>query len=109
MGAREVILRSTRTAGNSRFLQASMTDDGDLVISGQDLGDEVERIFGVREYEWTWTVRSSDVPELATALGTPSGVLEALTAQFSGDGAAGLKAFLEEHQVPHEVWSRLGD
>ena len=47
--------------------------------------------------------------DLLRALGASSDPLSALEEQFSGDRAAGLKAFLEEHDVPHEVWSRVGD
>ena len=104
-----VELRNVSEACNLRRLTASLDRDGDLVIEGLDAGDEVERFFGFREYEWIWTIRAEHVPGLLRALGASSDVLSALEERFSGDRAAGLKAFLEEHDVPHEVWSRVGD
>ena len=104
-----VELRHVSEANDSRRLTASLGPDGDLVIEGLDAGDEVERIFGFREYEWVWTIRARHVPRLLRALGASSDVLSALKERLSGDRAAGLKAFLEEHDVPHEVWSRVGD
>lgn len=109
MSGATVVLRDIREPRDTRYLTATVTDKGDVVFEGQDLGDGVERVFGVREYEWIWTVRVSDVPKLTAALGGPADVLLALEAQFSGDNAAGLKSFLDAHEVPHETWSRLGD
>ena len=86
-----------------------MAAGGDLVIEGQDLGDAVESYFGVREYEWIWTIRARDLPSLLNALGPSSDVLAGLSERFSGDNAADLKSFLDSHDIPHEVWSRMGD
>jgi hypothetical protein len=98
-----------RDALGTRRLEASLTEAGDLLIEGHDLGKGVEEFFGYREYEWDWTVRAGDIPALLTALGEDSDVLTALSRRFSGDQAAGLLSFLEEHGVPHESWSRTGD
>jgi hypothetical protein len=46
---------------------------------------------------------------LLRALGSSSDVLSSLSDRFSGDKAAGLKTFLDSHDIPHETWSRLGD
>lgn len=86
-----------------------MTPEGDLVIDGWDFGDGVERALGVREYEWTWTVRALHVPRLLQALNTPGDVLSALEQRFSGDAAAELGTFLESQGIPSERWSRYGD
>ena len=109
MTVKSVVLRDVRDAQGTRHLQATLTDMGDLVIEGQDLGDGVEQIFGVREYEWIWTIRARDLPSLVGAMGATSNVLAMLSERFSGDNAAGLKSFLDSHDVPHEVWSRMGD
>ncbi len=109
---RKVVLRNTRGADDWRYLSASLSENGTLLIEGQDLGSGVEAHFGrgEREYEWAWTIRPQDVPKLALALGVKTeDVLEGLAAEFSGDAAAGLKLFLDAGSIPHEVWSRVGD
>lgn len=124
---KRVILRNTCDRLGTQFLSVLMTDFGDVVVEGQDVGDGVEDCFGagVREYEWSWTVRKADVRRLAKALKVPSGflgplkgwfsnkpaktVLDELETQFSGERSAGLHRFLETHRIPFESWSRLGD
>lgn len=110
---RQVVLRQTRDRDGSRHLGACLEPGGDLLMEGQDLGDGVEAHFGAgcREYEWCWTVRAADLPALLDALEQPPGTdpLVALAGRFSGERAAGLKAFLEQHEIPHETWSRVGD
>ena len=34
--------------------------------------------------------------------------MEALADRFSGDAAADLKTFLDEQQIAHDTWSRVG-
>lgn len=104
-----VVLRRVKDADGTRFLGASLTADGNIVIEGQDLGDGVERFFGVREYEWIWTIPAASVPALLAALGVADNPLAALQAQFSGENAALLDPFLEANGISTERWSRLGD
>jgi hypothetical protein len=104
-----VVLREERSKTDIRHLSAGYASNGDLRIEGQDLGDGVQRIFGCVEYEWVWTIRAADLPKLAEALGVTSNLLEALAANYSGDNAAHLGAFLKEYGVPFEAWSRIGD
>ena len=105
-----VTLRDSRDGDGARFLEARLDPNGELIISGQDLGPGVEAVFGegAREYEWTWTIGSPDVARLAQALGGGE-VLALLAARFSGDAAAGLARFLDEAGVPRRTWSRVGD
>lgn len=107
MTGKSAVLRSERGSGDSRHLEASLTPEGDLVIEGQDLGDTVEKYYGFREYEWIWTIRAGDIPILLKALGVASDVLSALNQRFNGNNAADLKALLDSHEIPHEVWSRM--
>jgi hypothetical protein len=105
-------LRDTRDASGSRKLWAEQaTPDGDVVIHGVDHGDGVEQVFGegFREYEWVWTIRAAEVPKLLAALGATGPVLAALGERFSGDNAGGLSEFLDEHGIPYEAWSRMGE
>lgn len=110
MSTRHVVLRNQHDAdGGWRHLDATVTAKGDVCIEGQDVGDEVERLLGAREYEWAWTIRAQHVPALLAALNATDGVIAALKRRFSDDQAAGLKSFLDEHDIPHESWSRMGD
>lgn len=105
----EIVLRDTRDADGSRRLTARLDRNGDLLIEGQDLGDGVERAFGVREYEWTWTVAAADLSTLRAALGIDDDLLPALQRRFGGTAAGGLGRFLEAHAITYSGWSRTGD
>lgn len=105
----KTVLRRMRDEGGTRYLGAYVDEKGDLIIEGQDLGPAVERILGVREYEWVWTVKRDQLPLLARELGGVSDLLKALEQRFSGDAAAGLHDFLREKKIPFDFWSRRGD
>ncbi|MEU5879880.1 hypothetical protein [Spirillospora sp. NPDC047279] len=102
-----------RDENGTRHLSARLTDDGDLVIEGHDLGRGVESFGpGLREYEWVWTVRAEHVPKLAEVLeaGPGEAILAVLQRTCSGDDASRLSALLGRGKpVPAERWSRLGD
>ena len=107
---KHIILRDIRESGDMRHLEARLNDSNDLVIAGQDIGDTVQELLGGREYEWAWTIRAQDLPRLLTVLSAADGdVLAALGRRFSGNDAANLGSFLEENEIPHERWSRVGD
>lgn len=109
MNTTHVILRRVEDADGSRLLEASITVEGDVLIQGYDFGDGVERVFGVREYEWAWTIPAATIPALLRALGTTDPVLIALKERFSGDNSALLGPFLDANGIPTDRWSRLGD
>ena len=111
MKHRSVALRDVRDEQGIRFLGASFAADGTLTIEGHDIGDGVERFFGPgnREYEWVWTIQAQHLPQLATALGANDDLLAAMAARFTGDRAADLQPFLDEHGIPYDHWSRVGD
>ena len=109
MTTSHVVLRDVKDADGSRLLQASLTPGGDIVIEGWDFGAGVERVFGVREYEWVWTIPAASVGALLHALQATSDVLTALKDRFSGENAAELGAFLEAHGIETDRWSRVGD
>lgn len=106
---RLVVLRDEKSGSDLRHLSAAYTQDGDLVIEGQDLGDGVEAVLGCREYEWTWTIAKSDLAHLADALVVKSNLLDALKRRYGGDSADQLLPFLNEHKIPYKVWTRIGD
>jgi hypothetical protein len=110
MNHQSVILRDTHDALGSRQLSASLAADGTLTFEGQDIGKGVEQVFGDGniEYEWVWTVQPEHVPQLRFALNAGDDVLSALAARFSDDAAAELYAFLNDHKIPYDSWSRIG-
>lgn len=112
MSARRAVLRSERYAQNAYTLSAMIDDGGTLVIEGQDLGDAPERFWGSREYEWRITIRAEEVGLLVAALGGVPGrddPLDLLAARFATDERYAGRTFLEEHRVPFDFWSRVGD
>ncbi|MEO1901456.1 MAG: hypothetical protein ABGX87_06865 [Alcanivorax sp.] len=106
---KSVMLCEERRPGDYRFLGATLEKNGDLVFEGQDLGQGVRDAFGCAEYEWRWTVKASAVHVLRNALGKRGNVLDLLKKHFGGANTAGLRSFLEEHEIPFESWSRIGD
>ena len=106
-------LRSEVSGRDRRSLWAVVTLDGDLRIEGQDLGPEVERIFGAgqNEYEWDVVVRAANVPQAVVALGGAPGddVLTLLQQRYSGRSASEVERRLEAACGPTEFWSRIGD
>jgi hypothetical protein len=113
MKSRTVVLREERSPKGSRSLLARIGKSGDLRIEGQDLGSSVEEFWGVglREYEWTITVRAAQLQQLIAALGGIDGddVLSLLAARCSENERYASKDFLEERGVPVEFWSRVGE
>ena len=104
-----VVLRDTRDEGGTRYLEASIGSNGDLIFSGQDLGPGVEGFFGASEYEWVWTVAASDCKQLLEALASTTDLLEAVSNKFSGERASDLQPFLKSAGIPYDAWSRVGD
>jgi hypothetical protein len=105
-----VVLREVEDLDGSRLLTAALTSEGDLVIEGRDYGPGVERVFGVREYEWGWTIPAASVGDLLFLLqAADDDVLAAVRDRFSGERAADLGTFLESNRIPTTRWSRLGD
>ena len=106
---KEVILRQERSKTDSRYLGAKLKENGDLVFEGQDLGSGVEEVFGASEYEWYWTVKAVDIPKFRSAIGSSSNILKSLKRDFSGHNAAKLYEFMQDHGIPFESYSRVGD
>ena len=104
-----VILRDERASKDSRYLEASLSADGDLVIHGSDWGAEVARIWGDSEYEWFWTIRAKDLPVFEAALQAQNNLLDVLKMNFSDENAANLSSFMDQHDIKYEFWSRIGE
>lgn len=94
----------------SRFSKRSLHErpDGTLVIIGHDMGPEVERFWGCREYEFERTVDPAGVRRLRSVAELGEGPLvAALRARFAGTGE--IERFLAEHGIDSRFWSRVGD
>jgi hypothetical protein len=106
-----VVLRATKGPGGTRHLEARLRPDGGLVVEGQDIGAAVDRIFGGREYEWTWTVEPGDVPAAVAVLGGRPGddPLAVVAAWFAANGGRDPGSALRDAAVPVDFWSRVGD
>lgn len=53
---------------NPRFIDASINENGDLVVSGQDFGPIVRELFGDSDYEYWLTVASDNKDKVLKAL-----------------------------------------
>jgi len=65
----EVVLLDEWIDGESRRVVAKLTDNGSLMISGQDIGPTVERIFGSDEYEYSHTIPAPFIAHFFELLG----------------------------------------
>jgi hypothetical protein len=105
------VLYAETTATDSRTIWGEVTAEGDVAITGQDLGVPVEAFWGGGdEYEWAITVPRADVQALEAMLAgeTGDGVLERLRAHLTATRGADLRTDLERRGVPHEFWSHVG-
>lgn len=106
---KNVVLREERKLGDYRFLGVEIKSNGDLVFEGQDLGSDVEKAFGAKEYEWYWTINESDIPKFQKAIGGKGGILTLLEKNFSNEKAAEIYQFMQENEIPFDGYSRIGD
>ena len=105
---KEVTLLEERNGADSRSVWASLAENGDLIISGQDIGPGVERAFGSDEYEFSHTVPSDYVLPFLEILGATkvTDVLIALRV-FGGPRYEEITNALETAQIsmPIRFWS----
>ncbi len=105
---KEVVLLEERNGADSRSVWASLAENGDLIISGQDIGPGVERVFGSDEYEFSHTFPSDYVSPFLKILGATK-VTDVLTAlrHFGGPRYQEITDALETAQtsMPIRFWS----
>ena len=113
MEDRHIVLRKERSGADVRYLGARLEEDGSLRIEGQDLGPAVESFWGPgqSEYEWDISGSAADVPAFVLALGGAEGddVLDVLASRFAEDQMCATKVFLDEHGIPNDSWTRVGE
>ena len=105
---KEVVLVEERNGADSRTIWASLAENGDLVISGHDIGPGVESFFGSDEYEFVHTVPSDYVLPFLKILGATK-VTDVLTAlrHFGGPRYQEITDALEtaKQSMPIRFWS----
>jgi hypothetical protein len=104
-----LVLRDEDGPNGSRSLSAYLNGEGDLIFEGRDYGKGVDDIFGYTEYEWYQTIRKKHLEKLCEALGNTADLMSMIEQKFSGEGSSNISSFLEEHGIPVEFWSRVGD
>lgn len=105
----EVVLLNEWLDGESRHVTAKLNEDGNLVISGQDIGPSVERIFGSDEYEYAHTIPAAYIAAFFELLGAKqvTDILGAID-HFGRGCYAEIVDALEEAKktMPIGFWSR---
>ena len=106
----EVVLLDEWIDGESRRVVAKLADDGSLMISGQDIGPSVERIFGSDEYEYSHTIPAPFVTSFFELLGARqvTDILGAID-NFGRGRYSEIVNALEDAKklMPIEFWSRF--
>ena len=77
----------------SIHIDMRIDENGDLLFSGQDIGNAPEEIFGDSDYEYWLTVPASEKDRLLLAL---------LEKHYAGDASvvSTLREFMESKQIP---------
>ena len=90
----EVIKLVSQRGSTSIYIDARIEDGGDLRLSGQDIGDAPEEIFGDLDYEYWLTVPAAEKDRLLLAL------IEKI---YKGNASvvSEMKEFLEERNIPY--------
>ena len=105
---KELVLVEERNGADSRTIWASLAENGDLIISGQDIGPGVERVFGSDEYEFAHTIPFDYVLPFLEILGATK-VTDVLTAlrHFGGPRYQEITNALEtaQNSMPIRFWS----
>jgi hypothetical protein len=79
-------------------IEAEITDTGDLLLSGQDLGDAPRTFFGDSDYEYWLRIAAHDKDRMLLAL---------LESRFAGNesSVSELQAYLKSRDIPCEFCS----
>jgi hypothetical protein len=104
-----VELRDEVDRRDSRFLSASITDTGDLLIAGQDLGPSTWPVSSDGEYEWRRTIKAENFPALLELLEAPpdADMLQVLASHWTGPASYELEERIRDSGIPSQVstWS----
>ena len=94
----EVIKLFSQGGSTSIHIDARITEEGDLLLSGQDIGEIPEQFFGDSDYEYWLTVPASEKDRLLLAL---------LEKHYGGDSCviSSLRELMESKDIPHNFHS----
>lgn len=103
---RRVTLRDERQGADTRRLWASLDDEGNLHLDGQDLGPATASVSDDREYQWFRTIGHEDLPQLMVLLGAPAdtNLLDVLRRKWSGTKSYDLEKLLRESGIKAELF-----
>ena len=89
----ETVKLVNQSGPTSIHIDARIEESGDLVISGQDIGDAPEEFFGDLDYEYWLTVPAAEKDRLLLAL---------IETQYAGDVSvvSKLRELMEEKSIP---------
>jgi hypothetical protein len=98
-----------KTARLEVHVSASIRDGG-LLISGQDLGPDVEEFWGDSDYEYFYSLTLDDTRKLHDLLKTDSkqdiGLLELIKLYFSDlDGCDNFKKYCDQHDIQYSFFN----
>lgn len=100
-----VVLREESDGPDRRYLRASLSRSGELLLEGQDLGPSTRIVSDDGEYEWVTTVRAPQLTALRELLeiAPDEDLLVALEQRWSGARSHDLEAALRTGGVAHET------
>lgn len=100
-----ISLRAEIIGPDSRYLSAKVDGNGDLVLSGQDLGPATSMVSSDGEYEYWITVEAAHIPVLLARLGASerSDILEVLALSWTGERSYELERIIRNDDVPHRL------
>jgi hypothetical protein len=95
-------LNESRDDGSDLHLNAAIDSDGQLCITGHDLGPVTRPVSSDGEYEYWYTIQEHDIPALIVALGGAPGddILAVLEDGWTGSDSYGLDAAIRKSGVP---------
>jgi hypothetical protein len=94
MKINKIKLIESKSERVSSLLSAEISENGDLVLDGQDLGSFVKETFGDYDYEHTLTLKSEYKDTL---------LLYLLKEKFPN--VSTFKEWFNEKEIPNEFWS----
>jgi hypothetical protein len=102
-----VRLRAESVGPDQQYLDADWDDDGNLVLSGQDLGPRTRGVSPDGEYEYWITVEAAHLTKLLVLLGEPEGsdVIRVLAEGWTGNRSHELERIILHDGVPHRFFS----
>jgi hypothetical protein len=88
---KKIKLMEFKTERDSRYLDAKIDNDGNLVLEGYDIGDSVEEFWGDSDYEY-WLTVSQEYKDTVLLL----------LIQERFESSSEFKMWLESKEIPHK-------